>query len=90
MAQAAEKALDRLRAIADAPNADEYRVGATPASAVLKLASHGLEGELLMASGDLPGAIDAFLAGVVIEDQNNYSYASFGWITIRKLSIECN
>ena len=71
--QAAEKALDRLRAIADAPNADEYRVGATPASAVLKLASHGLEGELLMASGDLPGAIDAFLAGVVIEDQNNYT-----------------
>ena len=70
---AAEKALDRLRAIADAPNADEYRVGATPASAVLKLASHGLEGELLMASGDLPGAIDAFLAGVVIEDQNNYT-----------------
>ena len=40
---------------------------------MLKLASHGLEGELLMASGDLPGAIAAFLAGVAIEDQNNYT-----------------
>ena len=33
--------------------ADEYRVGATPASAVLKLAAFGLEGEVLMAQGDV-------------------------------------
>lgn len=71
--QEAEKELERLKAIATAPNADEYRVGATPASAVLKLASYGLEGEFLMASGDLSGAIDAFRAGVAIEDQNNYT-----------------
>ena len=71
--QEAEKQLERLKAIANAPNADEYRVGATPASAVLKLASYGLEGEFLMASGDLPGAINAFRAGVAIEDQNNYT-----------------
>ena len=71
--QEAEKELERLKAIANAPNADEYRVGATPASAVLKLASYGLEGEFLMASGDLPGAINAFRAGVAIEDQNNYT-----------------
>ena len=44
--QEAEKQLERLKAIANAPNADEYRVGATPASAVLKhdQASYGLEG----------------------------------------------
>ena len=71
--QEAEKQLERLKAIANAPNADEYRVGATPASAVLKLASYGLEGEFLMASGDLSGAINAFRAGVAIEDQNNYT-----------------
>ncbi len=69
----AEKELERLKAIATAPNADEYRVGATPSSAVLKLASYGLEGEFLMASGDLTGAIEAFRAGVAIEDQNNYT-----------------
>ena len=42
---AAEKTLATLQKIANAPNADEYRVGATPASAVLKLAALGLEGE---------------------------------------------
>ena len=71
--EAAELELAKLKAIADAPNADEYRVGATPASAVLKLAAFGLEGEVLMANGDLSGAIDAFKSGVEIEDQNNYT-----------------
>ena len=71
--EAANRELAKLKAIAEAPNADEYRVGATPASAVLKLAAFGLEGEMLMASGDLSGAIDAFKSGVEIEDQNNYT-----------------
>ena len=71
--RAAKVELEKLKAIADAPNADEYRVGATPASAVLKLAAFGLEGEVLMAQGDLEGAIRAFTAGVEIEDQNNYT-----------------
>jgi hypothetical protein len=71
--RAAKVELEKLKAIADAPNADEYRVGATPASAVLKLAAFGLEGEVLMAQGDLDGAIRAFAAGVEIEDQNNYT-----------------
>lgn len=70
---AAKEQLAVLKGIADAPNADEYRVGATPASAVLKLASHGLQGEVLMAEGDLDGAIAEFEAGVAIEDQNNYT-----------------
>ncbi len=70
---AAQKTLQRLEDIANAPNADEYRVGATPASAVIKLAALGLKGEVLMAQGDLDRAIDAFRAGVAIEDQNNYT-----------------
>ena len=65
--------LAKLKTIAEAPNADDYRVGATPASAVLQLAAFGLEGETLMAQGDLSAAIEAFRAGVAIEDQNNYT-----------------
>ena len=70
---AALQELVKLKTIAEAPNADEYRVGATPASAVLRLAAFGLEGEVLMAQGDLSGAIEAFRVGVAIEDQNNYT-----------------
>ena len=70
---AALQQLAKLKTIAEAPNADDYRVGATPASAVLQLAAFGLEGETLMAQGDLSGAIEAFRAGVAIEDQNNYT-----------------
>ena len=65
--------LDKLQAIANAPEADAYRVGATPASAVLQLAAHGLAGEVKQARGDLDGAIVAFAAGVAIEDLNNYT-----------------
>ena len=70
---AAAAELAKLKTIAEAPNADEYRVGATPASAVLKLAAYGLQGELLMAQGKLTAAIAAFRAGVAIEDENNYT-----------------
>ena len=70
---AALQELAKLKTIAEAPNADEYRVGATPASAVLQLAAFGLEGEVLMAQDDLSGAIAAFRAGVAIENQNNYT-----------------
>ena len=65
--------LSRLREIADSPDADEYRVGATPASAVLKLCLYGLDGEILQADGDIAGAIDAFEKGVALEDLNNYT-----------------
>lgn len=71
--EAAQKTYERLEEIADAPNADEYRVGATPASAVLKLAALGLKGELLMARGELDDAVRAFRAAVAIEDLNNYT-----------------
>jgi len=70
---AAFQELVNLKTIAELPNADEYRVGATPASSILRLAAFGLEGEVLMAQGNLSGAIEAFRAGVAIEDQNNYT-----------------
>ncbi len=63
----------KLSALANAPNADEYRVGATPASAVLKLAAFGLEGEIHQANGDMDAAVAAFKEAVAIEDQNNYT-----------------
>jgi tetratricopeptide (TPR) repeat protein len=69
----AEVELQKLQNIANAPNADEYRVGATPASAVLKLAALGLEGEIKQARGDLDGAIEAFTAAAELEDLNNYT-----------------
>lgn len=69
----AEAELAKLEAIANSPNADEYRVGASPVSAVLKLASLGLAGEIMQAKGDYDAAIAAFTAGVAIEDQNNYT-----------------
>lgn len=72
MANAAAE-LKKLKAIANAPNADEYRVGASPVSAVLKIASFGLAGEIHQAKGDFDAAIAAFEAGVAIEDQNNYT-----------------
>ena len=67
------KELNKLKKLVNSPDADQYRVGATPASAVLRLASFGLEGEILMAKGDLSRAIKAFASGVEIEDQNNYT-----------------
>ena len=63
----------KLSTLANSPNADEFRVGATPASAVLKLSSLLLAAEISQASGDLPGAIASFTAAVEIEDQNNYT-----------------
>ena len=59
---AAEKTLATLQKIASAPNADEYRVGATHASAVLKLAV-GLGQVLgLRAIYPLPAAFSAGVA----------------------------
>ncbi len=71
--QAAKLESDKLTKLAYAPNADEYRVGATPASAVLKLAAQALLGELKQAQGDNIAAIAAFTEAVAIEDQNNYT-----------------
>jgi tetratricopeptide (TPR) repeat protein len=69
----AEAELAKLEKIANAPNADEYRVGASPASAILAQATYGLTGEIEQAKGNFDAAIAAFSAGVAIEDQNNYT-----------------
>ena len=69
----AEEELAKLEAIANAPDVDEYRVGKSPVSAVLQIASLGLAGEILQAKGNYTAAIAAFEAGVAIEDQNNYT-----------------
>lgn len=64
---------EKLTALANSPDADTFRVGATPASAVLKLAALGLRGEILQAEGKLEEAIEAFTQAVAIEDLNNYT-----------------
>ena len=69
----AQAQLAALETLTQSPNADTFRVGATPASAVLRVAAHGLKGEVLLAQGDLEGAIEAFTAGVELEDLNNYT-----------------
>ena len=65
--------LSKLKKIANSPNADQYRVGATPASSVLKVAAYGLEGETHMAKGEHSRAVASFKKGVEIEDLNNYT-----------------
>ena len=63
--------LKNLQDIAFSPDADKYRVGATPASSVLKVASHGLEGEVHMASGESSRAGRSVKKGVDMEEFNN-------------------
>ena len=72
-AMAAETQLKHLQALSNAANADEYRVGATAASTVLKLAAMALQGELLETGGDLDAAIEVYKQAVQLEDQNNYT-----------------
>ena len=64
----ASQELNKLQSIANSPNADQYRVGATPASSVLKVAAYGLQGELHMAKEEYGQAIESFRNGVKIED----------------------
>ena len=65
--------LEKLKLIANSPDADNYRVGATPAASVLKVAAYGLEGEFFNAKENYKSAIDSFRKGIKIEDQNNYT-----------------
>jgi len=65
--------LDKLNNLANSPNADQYRVGATPASSVLKVAAYGLQGEFFSAHGEYLKAVNSFQKGVNLEDKNNYT-----------------
>jgi tetratricopeptide (TPR) repeat protein len=68
----AEEMLLRLRESARDPDLDELLVRVNPASKVLKIAAHGLEGEIKQAKNDLDGAVAAFSEAVEIEDQLSY------------------
>ena len=69
----AQAELKKLKKIVRSPDVDMYRVGATPASSVLKVALRGLEGEFFLSKGDYESSINSFQKGVDIEDQNNYT-----------------
>ena len=69
----AKTELNKLKKIVNSPDVDRYRVGATPASSVLKVALMGLEGELFLSKGDFVNAVKSFEKGVDIEDENNYT-----------------
>ena len=69
----AKTELNKLKKIVNSPDVDRYRVGATPASSVLKVAMMGLEGELFLSKGDFVNAVKSFEKGVDIEDENNYT-----------------
>ena len=69
----AQAELKKLKKIVRSPEVDMYRVGATPASSVLKIALRGLEGEFFLSQGDYESSINSFQKGVDIEDQNNYT-----------------
>ena len=69
----AQAELKKLKKIVRSPEVDMYRVGATPASSVLKIALRGLEGEFFFSQGDYESSINSFQKGVDIEDQNNYT-----------------
>ena len=69
---AARAEADNIRQQAAAPDVDEAGVGPTPASHVLGLALHALQGEIAEAEGDLDEAIGQYQQAV--EYQDNLSY----------------
>ena len=68
----ARRELGKIWQIASLKNVDQYRVGPTPVSSLLKLAALGLSGEIKQASGALNEAIADYQAAVELEDQNGY------------------
>ena len=51
---------------------DKHRAGPTPVSSILRLAAHGLSGEIKQASGDILSAIKDYESAIAIEDKNAY------------------
>ena len=68
----ARRELGKIWQIASLKNVDQYRVGPTPVSSLLKLAALGLSGEIKQASGALSEAIADYQAAVELEDKNGY------------------
>lgn len=71
LAQARES-LAILQAQVTHENVDRLGVGPTPASSILQIAAHALEGEIHEAAGNLEAAVAAFQLAVELEDQNDY------------------
>ncbi len=70
---AAETELANIQAQAKADGVDDTGVGPTPASHVLGIAIHALQGEIAEARGELDSAIAHYQAAVEMEDANNYT-----------------
>jgi tetratricopeptide (TPR) repeat protein len=68
----ARRELGKIWQITSLNNINQYRVGPTPVSSLLKLAALGLSGEIKQASGALNEAIADYQAAVELEDQNGY------------------
>ena len=68
----ARRELGKIWQITSLNNVNQYRVGPTPVSSLLKLAALGLSGEIKQASGALNEAIADYQAAVELEDQNGY------------------
>ena len=70
---AAEAELANIQAQAVADGVDDTGVGPTPASHVLGIATHALQGEIAEARGNLDSAIAHYQAAVEMQDANNYT-----------------
>ena len=68
----ARRELGKIWQITSLKNVDQYRVGPTPVSSLLKLAALGLSGEIKQASGAMSEAIADYQAAVELEDKNGY------------------
>ena len=69
----AETELANIQAQAVADGVDDTGVGPTPASHVLGLAVHALQGEIAEARGNLDAAIAHYGAAVEMQDADNYT-----------------
>ena len=70
---AAETQVANIQAQAVADGVDDTGVAPTPASHVLGIAAHALQGEIAEARGDYDSAIAHYRAAVEMEDANNYT-----------------
>ncbi|MDA8941094.1 hypothetical protein N9H29_00850 [Porticoccaceae bacterium] len=68
----ARQELGKMWAIISLSNIDQYQIGPTPVSSILRIAALGLSGEIKQASGDTNSAILDYEAAVAIEDNNGY------------------
>lgn len=69
----AESELANIREQMQAEDVDDSGVGPTPASHILGLAAHALQGEIEEAKGNLDAAIAHYEMAVEMEENNNYT-----------------